>query len=343
MEHLNGRVYKSIPGFEYHLERELGGTLKREPGGKQEKNPEHTQNHNYTIWGDRLYYSETANPVYWHQNCWLNPVKIEFNSINEAAAALRSLGRNWVPSFSTQTGRGKIIQSKLPPLSIKKRAFPYLVPDTPMGSYTILDANTIIASANCTSPFPDGVIEFEEDKINPPSRAYLKLYEALTLARKWPARGDRCLDAGASPGGWSWVLSKLGARVIAVDRAPLELNIDKEITVNNLQTVEPQSMESQISGDGEIHYLKHDAFTLKPEDIGKINWLFCDAAVYPARLYTWIKKWLESGLSENFVCTIKMQDSNPDPDTVKRFSEIPGSLLIHLYHNKHELCWIKTG
>jgi len=71
-----------------------------------------------------------------------------------------------------------------------------------------------------------------EDKEGPPSRAYLKLQEALTLARRWPQRGDRCLDAGACPGGWTWVLANLGAQVTAVDRSPLEDRIMARPEVN---------------------------------------------------------------------------------------------------------------
>ena len=61
----------------------------------------------------------------------------------------------------------------------------------------------------------------------PPNRAYLKLWEALTLAAnmpdgRMPRPGELCLDLGSSPGGWSWVLQKLGARVISVDKAPLD-------------------------------------------------------------------------------------------------------------------------
>ena len=40
-----------------------------------------------------------------------------------------------------------------------------------------------------------------------------------------PRPGDRCVDLGASPGGWSWVLQSLGATVLAVDKAPLAPDI----------------------------------------------------------------------------------------------------------------------
>jgi 23S rRNA (cytidine2498-2'-O)-methyltransferase len=173
------------------------------------------------------------------------------------------------------------------------------------------------------------VAEFEEDRSGPPSRAYLKLWEALTLAfppgraGALPGPGAKCLDAGASPGGWTWALARLGAAVCAVDRAPLE---------------------SRIAALPGVSFIKHDAFTLKPEDIGPIDWLFCDAACYPPRLFRWIEKWLASGLCKNYVCTIKMQGAVDSADfvTPRLFAAIPDSRVIHLYHNKHELSWIKV-
>jgi 23S rRNA (cytidine2498-2'-O)-methyltransferase len=32
-----------------------------------------------------------------------------------------------------------------------------------------------------------------------------------------------------------------------------------------------------------------------------------------------------------------------DYDTPQRFAQIPGSRVIHMYHNKHELTWIKVA
>ena len=179
----------------------------------------------------------------------------------------------------------------------------------------------MIAAAQCSSPFPGGIITFEEDKQGPPSRAYLKLWEALVRCRQWPQPGERCLDAGASPGGWTWALARLGAAVLAADRAPLDERI--------------RTMPG-------VQFIKHDAFTLKPEAVGPIDWLCCDVICYPPRLYEWTAQWLDSGLCRNFICTVKMQGA-PDMETVRRFAAIPGSQVVHLCHNKHELTWIKTG
>jgi 23S rRNA (cytidine2498-2'-O)-methyltransferase len=349
-------VYQAVPGFEDHLIRELGpgiesrGPLFFVPGSDE---PTVSDDNAGPAGG-------SVRPApFWHQNAWLNPVKIEFDSVNEAAAALRRIQRNWCFSpCGGQFRRGALIESRLPAVYRKPRPFPWLLPDSPMGAWTLLDAHTMIAASECSSPFPGGVIEFEEDKLGPPSRAYLKLWEALVRLRRWPGPGERCLDAGASPGGWTWALARLGAEVIAVDRAPLDPKL-----------AAMQGAAEGTTSTPALRFIKHDAFTLKPEDIGPLDWLFCDVICYPRRLYEWIEKWLASGLCKNFVCTIKMQGKagaaapasapaaasapasaaagpeagspgGTDFDTPRRFAAIPGSQVVHLYHNKHELTWL---
>jgi 23S rRNA (cytidine2498-2'-O)-methyltransferase len=314
---LPGRVYQAIPEFEDHLRRELGAwDAVRGP----------------------LYFAGTppAGPVFWHRNIWLEPRRIEFDSVSEAAAALRGIQRNWTPVLFTQFRRGALIGAKLPPISAKPRPFPWAVPGAPAGAWTLLDAHTLVASPRCASPFPGGTIEFEEDREGPPSRAYLKLWEALTRCRRRPGPGDRCLDAGASPGGWTWALTRLGAGVTAVDRAPLDPRAAA------VDAAAPESAAPETAGRPTVRFIRHDAFTLKPEDLGPMDWVFSDVICYPPRLYGWVEKWLASGLCENFVCTIKMQGGEPDMETVRLFAEIPGGTVVHLYHNKHELTWIKT-
>jgi 23S rRNA (cytidine2498-2'-O)-methyltransferase len=308
---LPGRLYQAAPGFEDHLENELraaGASI--EPG-----------------FGGPLRYTALppAGPVFWQRNVWLRPFLLEFDSISEAARRLRDIQRNWAPVFHTQFRRGALIASKLPPISGKPRPFPWLFPQAPMGAWTLLDAHTLAASAACTSPFPGGLIRFEEDKEGPPSRAYLKLWESLVRSRRWPQSGERCLDAGASPGGWTWALARLGARVIACDRAPLDPRV-----------------QGMADGGGRplVRYIKHDAFTLDPAELGSLDWVFCDVACYPPRLYEWVNKLLAAGTRGNFVCTLKMQ-GRPDNETVRLFAEIPGGAVLHLCHNKHELTWIK--
>jgi len=191
-----------------------------------------------------------------------------------------------------------------------------------MGAFTLLDEHVILGSAVCTSPFANGELHFEENKSDPPSRAYRKLWEALTIAGSHPSADERCLDAGASPGGWTWVLASLGAHVLAIDRAPLDPTI------------------ASMPG---VEWIQHDAFTLKPSAIGPVDWLCADIACYPPVLWEWVTKWLDSGLAKNFICTIKMQGTTYDRETTLKFASVPGSRVVHLWHNRHELTWIKVA
>jgi len=257
--------------------------------------------------------------AYWTRNVWESPMLIEFVSVGEAARILRSIQRNWASLPCRLHRRTALIADKLPPLPSKPKSFPFVPPAAPMGAFTLFDANTMLASPRCSSPFPNGEFEFLEDQEGPPSRAYRKLWEALVLAGELPSPGQRCVDAGASPGGWTWALAQLGAGVLAIDRAELEPRI------------------AALPG---VETLRHDAFTLKPADIGAVDWLLSDVICYPPALLDWIEKWLESGLARNFVCTIKMQGTLFDKATTDRFAAIPGSRVVHLLHNRHELTWI---
>ncbi|MDR2792780.1 MAG: hypothetical protein LBB61_03805 [Treponema sp.] len=318
---VKGWVYQPVPGFESHLLQELTESgIAPQPLGSLYRSeiPPASPRPAASAHGSGFVPQHTA---FWYQNCWLEPFRAEFTSISEAASILRAIQRNWASALFTQYRRGALIAKKLPPVSVKRRPFPWKAPESPMGAWTLLDAHTLLASARCVSPFPNGTIEFEEDTIHPPSRAYLKLWEAFALTGSMPCKNERCLDAGASPGGWTWALAALGAMVTAVDRAPID---DTLLALPN------------------VTFLKHDAFTLRPEDIGGIDWLCCDVICYPPRLYEWIEKWLSSGLCGNFVCTIKMQ-GDPDFETTRRFAALPGSRMVHLYHNKHELTWLYTS
>ena len=194
-------------------------------------------------------------------------------------------------------------------------------PRAPLGSWTLLDPGTMLAAPRCTNPFPNGEVHFVEDRSGPPSRSYLKLWEALSLIGRRPGRGETCLDLGSSPGGWSWALQQIGARVISVDKAPLAPEIARIPSVEHRQ---------------------ESAFALDPHTVGPVDWLFSDIVCYPARLLTLVERWLAAGTCRNFVCTIKFQGPT-DHETARRFAAIPGSQLHHLFHNKHELTWSKIG
>ncbi|UTC91312.1 SAM-dependent methyltransferase [Treponema denticola] len=339
---LKGWAWLTVPQFENHLLDELGI-----PHGEAPMEITRLPK-DAAVYGNIVYRENFPKDVFWSRLCMKEPFMAEFSSISEAADILRSIQRNWAFVPFNCFRRAELIEKKLPFISKKERDFPYDVPSAEIGIWTLLNENQILASAKTSSPFPRGEIFFKEDKINPPSRAYLKMWEALTLLNFYlkkhqeknglaekaealptassekknslPAADSICLDAGACPGGWSWVLDSLGCKIIAIDRSPLR----------------PDLMAKK-----NIEFIKHDAFTLKPEDIGKIDWLCSDVICYPPRLYDWVIKWIDSGLCEKFICTIKMQ-GEPDNETVKKFAAIPNSKIVHLTANKHELTWLKA-
>ena len=268
---------------------------------------------------ERLFVCEgPAVAATWAANIWHDCRELAVESIGSAAKALRDIQRNWAMYAPLHHRRAALIQERLPHVSAKPIAFPAKAPTAMLGSWTLLAPDRVLAAATCSSPFANGELVFIEDKAGPPNRAYLKLWEALVRLGRWPMPGERCLDLGASPGGWTWVLAALGAEVIAVDKAPLD---PKVLAMPN------------VSWRGE------SAFALEPASVGAVDWLCSDIACYPARLLRLVETWRSSGLVRNFVCTIKFQGET-DHESAAAFAAIPGARVLHLHHNKHELTFL---
>jgi 23S rRNA (cytidine2498-2'-O)-methyltransferase len=267
----------------------------------------------------RLVLATSDAPVAWAANVWHGPVRIPISSIGDAAKKLRVIQRNWALYSCAQHRRAALIMDKLPKVSAKPLAFGTSAPAAPLGSWTLLDKDTLLAAPHCASPFPNGEVQFIEDRAAPPSRAYLKLWELFTRLGTHPRPGEVCVDLGASPGGWTWVLAQLSARVISVDKAALEPRI------------------ASLPG---VAFQRASAFALDPREIGPVDWLFSDVVCYPNRLLGLVEKWRAAGTVRRFVCTIKFQGAT-DFASMQKFAAIPGSELLHLHHNKHELTWIK--
>ncbi len=268
---------------------------------------------------ERLFVAE-GEPVAaaWAANVWREAQEIEIASIADAARKLRAMQRNWALYSSRLHRRGALIQAELPHVAAKPVAFPAGPPTAPLGSWTLIAPDRMLAAAGCASPAPHGEWRFVEDRTGPPNRAYLKLWEALSRLGRRPGKGDFCLDLGASPGGWTWALAKLGANVLAVDKAPLAAAV------------------ARMPG---VEFRRQSAFALAAAEFPRVDWLVCDVVCYPTRLLTLLERWLDSGRVKNMLCTVKFQGAT-DHDAARAFAAIPGSALVHLQHNKHELTFI---
>lgn len=296
-------AYLAAPGFERELAEELarrGARLVR--------------------WHGRLALSpDPPVPAAWAVNVWLAPREHAIASIADAARQLRAIQRNWAMYAPLLHRRAALIAARLPHVSAKPLVFPAAAPTAPLGGWTLLAPDRLLASPACTSPFPNGEARFVEDRTGPPSRAYLKLWEALALLRRWPGPGALCLDLGAAPGGWTWALARLGARVLAVDKAPLDPRV------------------AQLPG---VEVRQGSAFALDPvawrRAHGPLDWLVSDVVAYPARLLRLVRRWIDAGAVRNLVCTVKFQGPT-DHAAAEAFAAIPGAWLRHLWHNRHEL------
>ncbi len=295
-------VYLAARGFEQDLKEELkvNGVRVREAR-------------------ERLVLADGFFPAAWAQNIWLEPCFLPVTSVGDAVRQLKARQRNWHLHSVNFHRRAALVEQRLPPVKIRLLHFGMAAPASPLGAWTLWDHDTLLLSARCSSPFPDGEVFFEEDRIHPPSRAYLKLWEVFTLLGRRPRAGELCLDLGSAPGGWTWVLASLGARVFSIDKSPLAPRI------------------AAMKG---VEHCLGSGFALEPRTVGRVDWLFSDMACYPERLLGLVHQWIESGAAANFVCTVKLQ-GRTDHAVVQKFRNIPGSAVMHLFCNKHELTWIR--
>jgi len=118
----------------------------------------------------------------------------------------------------------------------------------------------------------------------PPSRAYQKLEEAFAWLGAAPTAGQTCVDLGGAPGGWALTALKRGARVTAVDRAPLE---------------------PPAAGHPHLTAIIGNAFTYEPAK--PVDWLLCDVVCEPARTLKLIARWLEQRWCRRLVVTVKFK------------------------------------
>lgn len=258
---------------------------------------------------------ETAYDPAFALTSWKNPQALEFNSVREAAQGLKKLHPLWYLESTFHHRRAELIQEQLKAFKTKPTTFGDKRSLPPIGAWTLLEPQKILASTSVSTRHPNGQLHFNEDP-NAPSTAYLKIWEWMQTHRS-PTAQEKCIDLGSCPGGWTWALAQLGSQVISVDTAPID---DKVRALAN------------------VEFLKKDAFALEPQEIGPVDWLFSDIICYPERLYELVQKWRASGLVKNMVCTIKFQGET-DFKMLEKFRQIPGSDAKHMLHNKHEVTW----
>ncbi len=144
------------------------------------------------------------------------------------------------------------------------------------------------SSARDGSPWPLGIPRL---RMHPdaPSRSALKLEEAFLVLLDDAERerllrpGMRAADLGAAPGGWTWVLTRHGMHVSAIDNGPLRAHV--------LDT-------------GQVTHLREDGFGWQPAT--PLDWMVCDMVEQPIRVSQRMAEWFANGWCRHAIFNLKL-------------------------------------
>ena len=137
------------------------------------------------------------------------------------------------------------------------------------------------------SRFPGGVAPTPDDQ-RPPSRAYKKLLETELHMGERIGEGQRCVDLGGSPGGWTFIAADRGAHVVSIDRSPLT---------------------DELMRHPRVAFQRGDAFRYAPDE--PVDWLLCDVAAVPERSLEMLDTWLRAERCRRFCVTLKLKGDDP--------------------------------
>jgi 23S rRNA (cytidine2498-2'-O)-methyltransferase len=139
-----------------------------------------------------------------------------------------------------------------------------------------------------SSPRPLGIPRLRMHA-DAPSRSALKLEEAFQVLldedeRQRLLQPDmRAADLGAAPGGWTWVLTRQGLRVTAIDNGPLR----------------PHVLET-----GRVDHLRADGFAWQPPQ--PLDWMVCDMVEQPRRVAERMATWVREGWCRHTIFNLKL-------------------------------------
>jgi 23S rRNA (cytidine2498-2'-O)-methyltransferase len=170
---------------------------------------------------------------------------------------------------------------------------------------------------------PGGAVRMKDDPAAP-SRSYLKIEEAFYRLNEWPQPGQRAVDLGAAPGGWTMALAKRGCQVTAVDNGPMKLP--------------PPAPDW-----GTVEHLRRDGLSFAlPAGASPVDWLVADMLVPPLRAADTLRRWLRRPDMARFILNIKLPHGDPLAalrpvrDVLERHPAFHGR-LCHLYHDREEI------
>lgn len=152
-----------------------------------------------------------------------------------------------------------------------------------------------------------------------PSRAAMKLDEALDWYGVSPGKGDLCVDLGSAPGGWTRRLHERGARVWSID---------------------PANLAPDVLALKRVKHFKQSAFEFAPDE--PVDFLFCDMAWRPLEVAQLLGKWARKRYASQVVANIKLPMKDKLPTLVRVRQTLLDSgwknlRVRQLYHDRDEV------
>lgn len=176
----------------------------------------------------------------------------------------------------------------------------------------------VLRALDAHSLAPGGRLRTHADP-KAPARSALKLQEAFLWLGRGPEPGEVCVDLGAAPGGWTYVLHKRRAHVVAID---------------------PGKLAPALRGQRGIEHLPMDAFRFEPEVAA--DWLFCDMAFRPLEVASLLAKWGRRHWARFLLANLKLP-MRKRAELLSRIKEIlatggwTGLRARQLYHDRDEV------
>ena len=160
-----------------------------------------------------------------------------------------------------------------------------------------------------------------------PSRSALKLEEALLVLlddgqrQRCLRAGTQAADLGAAPGGWTWVLTRHGLRVTAIDNGPLDAG---------------------LLASGLVRHVRADGFRWQPPQ--PVDWMVCDMVEQPIRVASRMAEWFAQGWCRHAIFNLKLPMKKRWQETRRCLQHIHASgaddWILHarqLYHDREEI------
>jgi 23S rRNA (cytidine2498-2'-O)-methyltransferase len=251
------------------------------------------------------------------------------SAVEALAPRLSRMGPLLVRAWSADTEEGVKLAAEARALEAALRAAPHVqhVDDggAPFAEVVLVGTPLAWTAVYGTVPRNEAVSWFAGGRQrmsrtgDAPSRAGLKLEEAWAWLGLWPSRGETCVDLGAAPGGWTARALDRGARVVAVDRAALAPELER---------------------NPRLRHVRESAFSYRPEE--PVDWLLCDMAWRPLEVAALLARWARAQWAVHLVCNLKlpMQDKVQTLAQARKLLEEGGwkaLRLRQLYHDRDEV------